>query len=73
MLRRRGERGDECIIKGKFDFLAVTETKMKGNSENEWCGVKYVCAGVERNERGRGVAILMSDLWYRAMVNFVCV
>src|SRR5678816_3429211 len=33
-----------------------------------------VCAGVERNERGReGVTILMSDLWYRAMVDFVCV
>src|SRR5678815_4943822 len=28
---------------------------------------------MERNEREReGIAILMSDLWYRAMVDFVC-
>src|SRR5678816_1549157 len=47
---------------------------MKGNSENKWCGVKCVCAGVEKNEKGReGVAILMSDLWYRAILDFVFV
>src|SRR5678815_1041459 len=64
----------DVFRKGKFDLLTVTETKMKGNGENEWCSVKCVCAGVERNERGReGVAILMSDLWYRAMEDFVCV
>src|SRR5678816_3426857 len=60
--------------KGKFDLLALTETKMEGKGEIKWCGVKCVRAGVEENERGReGVAILMSDLWYKAMVDFVCV
>src|SRR5678815_246061 len=52
----------DVFRKGKFDLLAVTETKMEGNVENEWCGVK--CVGVERNERGiERFAILMSDLW----------
>ena len=64
----------DVFRKGKFDLLTVTETKMKGNVLIEWCGVKCVCAGVERNERGRkGIAILMSDLWYRTMVDFVYV
>ena len=64
----------DVFRKGKFDLLAVTETKMEGNGENEWCGVKCVCVGVERNERGiERFAILMSDLWQRAMVDFVCV
>src|SRR5678816_1312064 len=52
----------DVFRKGKFDLLAVTETKMEGNGENEWCGVKCVCVGVERNERGiERFAILMSD------------
>ena len=64
----------DVFRKGKFDLLAVTETKMKGKGEIKWCDVKCVRAGVEENERGReGVAILMSDLWYKAMVDFVCV
>src|SRR5678815_3357366 len=54
----------DVFKKGKFDLLAVTETKMKGIGENEWCGVKCVCFSVERNESGiEGFAILMSDLW----------
>ena len=64
----------DVFRKGKFDLLAVTETKMKGKGEIKWCDVKCVRAGVEENERGReGVAILMSDLWYEAMVDFDCV
>jgi hypothetical protein len=59
---------------GRFDLLALTETKLKGNGEGEWDGVKCVYAGVEKNERAReGVAILMSDLWFRSMVKFECV
>src|SRR5678815_4398192 len=54
----------DIFRKGKFDLLAVTETKVEGNGENEWCGVKCVCVGVERNERGiERFEILMSDLW----------
>src|SRR5678815_3714088 len=33
----------DVFRKGKFDLLAVTETKMKGNGENEWCGVVWCC------------------------------
>ena len=37
---------------GKFDFLALTETKLKGNGE-VWCGVKGIIAGVQEMERAR--------------------
>jgi exonuclease III len=60
--------------KGKFDLLALTETKMKGKGEDVWCGVKCVYAGVNENVRAReGVAILLSDVWHRSMVGFECV
>ena len=36
----------DVFRKGKFDLLAVTETKMKGKGEVEWCGVKCVCVCV---------------------------
>src|SRR5678815_2945242 len=42
----------DVFRKGKFDLLAVTETKMKGNGENEWCGVKCVCVLVWKGMRG---------------------
>ena len=64
----------DVFRRGRFDLLALTETKLKGNGEDEWCGVKCVYAGVEKNERAReGVAVLMSELWHKSLVNFVCV
>ena len=42
----------------------MTKTMIKGNGENERCGVKCVCVAVESNGRGiEGFAILMSELW----------
>ena len=49
--------------KGKFEFLALMETKMKGNGEVSWCGVNAIIAGVQDMERAReGVAILLNDV-----------
>ena len=43
--------------KGKFELLALTETKFKGNGEISWCGVNDIIAGVQEMERAReGVA-----------------
>ena len=33
--------------KGKFDLLAFTETKLKGEGEVSWCGVNGIIAGVQ--------------------------
>ena len=44
----------------KFQLLALTETKLKGNGEVPWCGVNGINAGVQEMERAReGVAILL--------------
>ena len=56
----RGINGEEkrkevldVFRNGRFDLLALTETKMTGSGEAEWCGVKCVYGGVERFERAR--------------------
>ena len=33
--------------KGKFELLALMETKLKGNGT--WCGVNYQCSGDGKN------------------------
>ncbi|MCQ7056741.1 hypothetical protein, partial [Clostridioides difficile] len=64
----------DVFRKGKFDLLALTETKLKGNGEVSWCGVNGIIAGVEEMERAReGVAILLSDVWHSAVIDYGCV
>ncbi|MCQ7013011.1 hypothetical protein, partial [Clostridioides difficile] len=64
----------DVFRKGKFDLLALTETKLKGNGEVSWCGVNGIIAGVQEMERAReGVAILLSDVWHSAVIDFGCV
>ena len=49
--------------KGKFELLALTETKLKGNGEVSWCGVYVIIASVKEIDRAReGVAILLNDV-----------
>ena len=57
--------------KGKFELLALTETKLKRKGEVSWCGVNGIIAGVQAMERAReGVAILLNDVWQSAVVDF---
>ena len=64
----------DVFKEGKFELLALTETKLKGNGEVSWCGVKGINAGVQKTERARGgVAILLNNVWYSAVVDFGCV
>ena len=59
---------------GKFELLALTETKLKGNGGISWYGVNGIIAGVQEMERPReGVAILLNDVWHSAVIDFGCV
>ena len=47
----------------KFELLALTEMKLKGNREVSWCGVYGIVAGVREIERAReAVIILLNDV-----------
>ena len=59
---------------GKFELLALMETKLKWNGEVSWCGVNGIIAGVQKEERARkGVDILLNDVWHSAVIDFGCV
>ena len=61
----------DVFREGKFESLALTETKLKGKGELSWCGVNDIIAGVEEMERTReGVAILLKGVWCSAVVDF---
>ena len=46
MIRRRGRGGRiDVFRKGKSEFLAVTENKLKENGE-VWCRVNGITAGI---------------------------
>ena len=62
------------LQKGKFNLLAVTETKLKGEGEVSWVEVNGIIYGVEEVERPReGVSLLLSDVWHSAMGKHGCV
>ena len=55
----------DIFQKGKFEFLALTETKLKGKGEVSWSGVNVIFAGVQEMESAReGVAVLLNDVWH---------
>ena len=59
------------LREGKFELVALTETKLKGNGEVSWCEVNGIIADVQEMERAReGVAILLNDVWHSAVVDF---
>ena len=59
----------DVFQEGKFDLLALTETKLKGEGEVSWCGVNGIFAGVTKM---KGVAILLNDVWHSEVVDWVC-
>ena len=64
----------DVFKEGKFELLALTETKFKGNGEVSWFGVNGIIAGVQEMERAReGVAILLNNVWQSKMLDFGCV
>ena len=43
----------DTFKEGQFEFLASTETKLKGKGEVSWCGVNVIIAGVQEMKRAR--------------------
>ena len=58
----------DVFREGKFELLALTETKLKGDGEITWCGVNGIIAGVQELERA-----LLSNVWHSAVIDFGCV
>ena len=53
----------DIFKKGKFELLALAETKLKGEGEVSWYRVNGKTSGVQGVERPReGVAILLNDV-----------
>ena len=59
---------------GKYELLALKETKLKGNGEVSCCGVNGIIASIQEMERAReGVAILLNEVWHSVVIDFGCV
>ena len=59
----------DIFKKGKFELLALTETKLKGKGEVSWSGVNIIFAGVHEMEKAReGVAVLLNNVQHSAKV-----
>ena len=57
--------------KGKFEFLALTETKLKGKRDVSGCEVNAIIVGVQKTKgSGEGVPVSMNDVWYSAVIDF---
>ena len=59
--------------KGKFELLTLAETKLKENGEASGFRVSgtRIISYVQEIERAReGVALLLNDVWYSAMIDF---
>ena len=53
---------EDVFREEKFELLALTGTKLKGNGEASWCGVNGIISGVHEMKRTRErVAILLND------------
>ena len=62
---------ESVFRRGKFEWLTLTATKLKGNGEVSWCGINGITAGVQENERVRdGVDVLMNGVWHSAVIDF---
>ena len=53
----------DIFNEGKFELLALAETKLEGEGEVSWVEVNGIISGVQEMERAReGVAILLNDV-----------
>ena len=51
------------VFRGKFELLALTETKLKGNREVSWCEINGTWPVFRRQSGREGVAILLNNVW----------
>ena len=43
----RADEVADVFRRGKFELLAISEAKLKGNGEASWCGVNGIIIGAE--------------------------
>ena len=43
----------DVFKEGKFELLALKETKFKGEGEVSWCGVNVIITSVQEKKRAR--------------------
>ena len=61
----------DVFVNGNFDVMGLCETKLKGNDQAEWDGVKVIASG--RYSTKEGVALMMNEEWHACMTDFACV
>ena len=60
----------DVFREGRFELLALTEMKLKGNGGVSWCLVNGIIACVQEIKRAReGVVILLNDVWHSAVID----
>ena len=63
----------DVFRKGKFELLALTETKLKVNEEVPWSGVNDIIAGVQEIGRARegheGVVVRLNNVCGRLEIS----
>ena len=68
MRLQKREEGVDVFREGKFELLALTETKLKGKGEVSWSGVNGIISGAHEMERAwEGVAVLL-NVWHSAVI-----
>ena len=59
---------------GKFELLALMETKLKGNEELSLRGINGIIVGVQEMEKTtEGVGIWLKNVWHNTVTDFGCV
>ena len=71
---QKREEVESVFRRGKFEWLTLTATKLKGTGEVSWCGINSIIGGVQEMARARkGVAILLNDVWHSVVIDLGCV
>ena len=67
-------RGGEDFRKRKYEVVALTERKLKGNEEASWCEVNGIIASIQEMDKVReGVAVLLNAVFHSAVIDVGCV
>ena len=60
----------DAFRKGKFELIALTETKLKGNREVSWCGVNGIIDSVQEIEKPREGMTVLCDTVGRLTLDY---
>ena len=61
----------DVFRKGKFELLALTEAKLKGNGEASGYEVNSIIPSVQERERiWKSGAVLLNNIWHSVDIDF---